>query len=386
MIAYNKQTLDNLAVKEQTAAALRRQLITTEEATAVGQAYPVNFYTPNPVIRIGLFILTVIILLAALGLFLLMGASSSESAIRGMLLAVGICSYIALEVLVRSNHYYHAGIDDALLWVALLLIGITIGFESHMSPAALYLIAAVLTGMATLRFADMILAGISYLSLVMLMVYTIIQTGLGSSTVVPFAVMLFSAGVYFVAKRLTSLHICRHYKNCLIVVEVLSLVTLYMSGNYFVVREGGQALLGTELQPGQDIPAGWFFWIFSGGIPLAYIWAGIRRKDVVLLRTGLLLIAAIVFTIRYYHHILPLEDVMVLGGILLTGGAWLLIRYLRTPRQGFTYEETDEALLADKLNVESLVIAQTYTPVTPTPPDVTFGGGTGGGGGASGNY
>jgi hypothetical protein len=101
----------------------------------------------------------------------------------------------------------------------------------------------------------------------------------------------------------------------------------------------------------------------------------------------MILLAAIVFTVRYYHSIMPLETAMVLAGLALILTAWGLIRYLKAPRRGFTYEEPETPSLADKLRLESLIIAQTYTPAAHTPGnDMNFGGGSGGGGGASGDY
>ena len=100
------------------------------------------------------------------------------------------------------------------------------------------------------------------------------------------------------------------------------------------------------------------------------------------------LIAAIVFTVRYYYHILPAETAMVIGGILFIVLAYALIRYLHEPKYGFTYKEQDEPFFMDKLNAESLVIAQTFSgpslPATDT--GTQFGGGTGGGGGATGEF
>ena len=79
---------------------------------------------------------------------------------------------------------------------------------------------------------------------------------------------------------------------------------------------------------------------------------------------------------------------MVMGGILFIGIAYALIKYLYEPKYGFTYREQDEPFFMDKLQVESLVIAQTFSePRLPSSDTGTqFGGGTGGGGGATGEF
>jgi hypothetical protein len=107
---------------------------------------------------------------------------------------------------------------------------------------------------------------------------------------------------------------------------------------------------------------------------------------VILIRVGLLLVAAIVFTVRYYYSIWPMEVLMAVGGIFMIGLAWVLIRYLHEPKHGFTYKETDSRHVMDKMNVESLVLAETFSQVPAAEAGTKFGGGSFGGGGSSGEF
>ena len=70
--------------------------------------------------------------------------------------------------------------------------------------------------------------------------------------------------------------------------------------------------------------------------------------------------------------------------------AYILIKYLKTPRHGFSSLELNKKHLLENLQIESLVIAETFknTATAPPPPnhDFQFGGGSGGGGGAGGEY
>jgi hypothetical protein len=94
-----------------------------------------------------------------------------------------------------------------------------------------------------------------------------------------------------------------------------------------------------------------------------------------------------VFTIRYYYHVMPLEIAMILGGSVMILVAYLLIRYLQQPRQGFTYKEAKKKLAINKLQVEALLINQSFAaPQTPQSTGTNFGGGSGGGAGAGGTY
>jgi hypothetical protein len=390
MLAYNTVTLDNLEIKDEAETALRKDCIDMPTYKAIEAAYPINFYTPNPVIKIGLFILTAIIVSLSLGLISLMLLDSvlREHGFATLSIIAGLACYGALELFIREKKFYRAGVDDALLWSAILLLISSLAWYDNLPAITWCLVTLIVTALATLRFADMVIAGAAFLAFLALVFSIMIELGPIAKTITPFVIMTLSLGVYYVAGRWMKLTAFRHYKHCLTVIAVLSLLTLYLAGNYYVVRELSNAMFDLHLQEGQSIPGALFFWVYTTIVPIIYLYFGIRKKDAILLRTGMILLAAIVFTIRYYHSVMPLETAMVLGGLILTGGAWALIRYLKVPRHGFTYEETDEPTLADKLKLESLIIAQTYVPgATATPSnDMNFGGGTGGGGGASGEY
>jgi hypothetical protein len=97
------------------------------------------------------------------------------------------------------------------------------------------------------------------------------------------------------------------------------------------------------------------------------------------------LVAGAIFTIRYYYHILPAELAMIIGGCILIAGAYGLIRYLQTPKHGFTSIAPDEPKPhpLQNLPVESLILAETFksTPTQPSDQPPHFGGGSGGGSG-----
>lgn len=389
MLAYNSTTLDNLEIKEEAEKALRKNCIEVSTYKAIEAAHPVNFYTPNPVIKIGLFILTVVIVSFSLGLLTLMmlDALRNEDGFAGLCIFAGLVCYGALEMAIREKKLFRAGVDDALLWGAVSLICSSMAIAGHVSATTVCFVVCFVTLLATLRFADMVMAGVAYLAFLGFIFTVAVKLGPVAKTIVPFLIMVVSVTVYVAVKKISAYHFSRHYKHCLTVLSALSLLTLYMAGNYFVVRELSDRMFDLQLQDGQSIPGALFFWIYTAVVPVVYLWLGIRKKDAVLLRTGMVLLAAIVFTVRYYHSVLPLETAMVLGGMVLTVGAWALIRYLKEPKHGFTYEEPEDPSLADKLRLESLIIAQTYVPgAQPAGNDMQFGGGSGGGGGASGDY
>jgi hypothetical protein len=120
-------------------------------------------------------------------------------------------------------------------------------------------------------------------------------------------------------------------------------------------------------------------------IPAAYLFKGIQKKDVILLRTGLILVAGIVFTIRYYYHVAPLEITFTISGIIMILIAYIITRYLTPSKFGYTHAEPNDPELAGLLQLESLVVAQTFhqTPANEPEKRFDFGGGSGGGAGAT---
>jgi hypothetical protein len=389
MIAYNNEWLNNLLVQDQADKAINTNCISKEEKEIIAASYPVGFYSPNFFVRIGLFILTWVILIFGMGLISLIVFSSltNDKAAGGIFIFFGVVIYGGLELMVNNKHY-KSGVDDALMWMS---AGCVIGglntltnISSEANAILIFMIALFLF----LRFTNMLMAGIASLALLAIIFFSVIKFGAVAKAITPFVIMIASAFIYFFTKQFLKDQKWKHYFNGLLMISITALVCFYVAGNYFVVREASIAMFNLDLKPGETIAFGWLFWLFTICIPVLYIIGGIQSKDAILLRVGLLLLTAVVFTVRYYYHILPAEAAMVIGGIIFIVIAYALIKYLHEPKYGFTDKQQDEPFFMDKLNVESLVIAQSFSgsalPATDT--GTQFGGGSGGGGGAGGAF
>jgi hypothetical protein len=121
MIVYNENSLDRLMFKEEAAIALRRQLIPKNEFDAVAAANVVDLYRPNIFIRIGLFLVTVVIASMSFGLIILVTADAldSDTGFFWICIIFAFFIYVALEWIIQSKRHYRSGVDDALLWNAL---------------------------------------------------------------------------------------------------------------------------------------------------------------------------------------------------------------------------------------------------------------------------
>lgn len=389
MIAYNHTSLDNLLVNEETKFALDHTLISKEEAEVIEKTYPVNLYTPNLFIRIGLFLLTTVIILMAFGLFCLLILSSSERGFGILTLIFSLLTYVALEFLIYEKKHYRSGIDDAMLWLSMVfMVSAANLFYNSIPFLGQSVLIFILASYFLLRFGNALMGCLAFIAFLAIIFYGAITLGDMAKATMPFLLMAISFFVYWLIKKNKNNNRLRYYKTGCTLIEILALITLYTAANYFVVREVSNSMFDLQLKEGESVPGGWFFWITTILLPVVYIFRGIQKRDVILLRTGLILIAAMVFTIRYYHHIAPLEIAMTMGGIIMILIAYGITKYLSSPKYGFTHAEPNEPTLAGLLQVESLVVTQTFHQTTPTESGdhTRFGGGSGGGGGATDKY
>lgn len=389
MIAYNHTSLDHLLINEEVKDALQQELISKEETVAIEKAYPVNFYSPNLFIRIGLLLLTTVIVLMIFGIFCLMALDSSNKGFGILTLFFSLGIYGGLEFLIRQKNHRHSGIDDAMIWLSMgFMIGAVNLLNTSMSFLSQSVLIFILSCYYLLRFGNALMAGIAFISFLAIVFYGALPLGNVAKTTMPFLVMAISFFVYLFVRKYRSNNRLRYYTLCCTAIEILALLILYIAGNYFTVREVSNSMFDLYLKEGESIPGGWFFWILTVVLPLVYIFRGIQKKDVILLRTGLLLVAAIVFTVRYYHHVAPLEIAMSVGGTIMIAIAYIITKYLTPSKYGFTHAEPNDPGLTGLLQLESLAVAQTFHQTPAPEPDkhFDFGGGSSGGGGATGNY
>ena len=387
MIAYNKDWLNANIALDEIENAFAKSNISQEERDAAAAQFKTGFYTPNIYIRVGLILLTLIIVSfssAVLALFFISTDIDIErsAAILGIFFGVGC--HVALELFVKKKHHHQSGVDDALLWIGAIYFVTGSYFLFNLSTLGTAILICILSLYCTLRFADRLMAAVTALALLGMIFFAVLRIGSSAKFIMPFVLMFVSALIYFSSKKITSILANRYYKNCLLVTSIVGLACAYLAGNYFVVREASVEFFDMSLTKNETVPFGWLFWLFSFAIPLLYIFAGVKRKDLVLIRVGLLLVAGIVFTVRYYYHMVPLEISMIIGGIMMIGIAYILLKYLKIPRKGFTAIAEMNARRSN--NLEALIIAETLSAPQQSPSGTQFGGGDFGGGGASGEY
>jgi hypothetical protein len=393
MIIYNKEWLNNLHIVDLLKADHQANRITTAEFDNIKAAYPVGFYMPGAVVRVGLFILTFIIASVSTGFLSLIasGADILDSPVWPIFL--GVICYGSLEFLVKGKHYFHSGVDNALLYYSACLFAggcIWSIINMHLTSGDTLLCAALICILCTIlsfRFADVVTTAVSCIAFFAFVYFAWAKAGQFGLATMPFVMMIAAGGVYFFFNRIGKNKDSVNYTNCITIAKLISLVTLYAAGNYFVVNRLNNALNGLD-DSHTAIPFGYIFWLWMLLIPVVSLFIGIKKKNTMFLRIGMILAAASVATFRNYYHLLPIEIMLTLSGMILLALSYTIIKYLKIPRNGFTYAEPDEAGTLDSLNIEGLVIGETTSHLTPAAnqPTQRFGGGTGGGGGSSGDF
>lgn len=395
MIIYNKTWLTNLDIQDQIRPSLAAGELTKEEFQNIEKAYPVGFYSPNIFVRSGLFLLTCVIALFGGCLLTYLAWDLVTVHSGAWVLFLGLISYIALEVIVKTKHHFRSGTDDALIWISggLFCVAFTWltftmdwDFRTTMNTTiSMVAFTFILSLFLAVRFADSLMSLFCFLTALVLAVLLAIDHLSFGKEILPFLVMLLSALVYYFSWSKSSHLKFIHYQHCLRVLQTGSLLILYLAGNYYVVQELGNELYGYTTIGPYKVPYPIFFWPWTIMVPFIYTGLGLYKKNVILLRTGLILIAIAAVTFKNYYHVLPIESTLVLIGLITLGGSYWVIRYLKTPKKGFTSEELSEDTISGGINVESLIIATTQLD-TPSGTENRFGGGDFGGGGSSSNF
>jgi hypothetical protein len=394
MIIYNKTWLENLHVRKQANTWFRQHFISKEEKEKIDQTHEVGFYAPSFLMSLGLFFFTSILISSASGFITFFIASSGMTEeigfqIIGFLLGIS-CLFMA-ENYKQKEHFYHTGTDNALVWAGCgFIIGnvfwMLVGSESsgEISLTVGFLFSFLVCSLATVRYADILAAISAFICWFLFLFFFCGHFGDLVKAILPFISFVNAIGFYLLAKKWNTSKIKIYWGPCMAIIEASALLMAYISVNYFVVREMSAMMFELALAEGEDIPFAALFYFFTFAIPVFYIFWGLKTKDRLMLRMALLLVVVSILTIRHYYSILPIETAMAIGGFILLGISYFLIRYLHTPKFGLTYQNEEEGNRL--LNLEGILIAQTFGGTHKPNTDPNFGGGGFGGGGANGGF
>ncbi|MCI0752025.1 MAG: hypothetical protein L0Y35_09315 [Flammeovirgaceae bacterium] len=377
--AYNETWLHNLRLLKEVKRWKKKGIIPDEQFTEMAKAYPVHFYHPNFIIRILLIIATLLALSGVTGFFALIMPHDTETTVAMLCILYGFVSWIILEKKFIKENHFKSGVNEAILYHSIGFIAGGIALLMDFDSQLILWGCLILLAFAAYRYLDLLctLAGLLVASY--LLFHNFYELGGIMQQLLPFVFIAAFTPFYFFIKKIKSRPITDPWMYCLLIIEAFSLLMIYLAGNYFVVRELSIELMGLALEPGQEIPFAFVFYGLTVLIPIGYLYAGIKNKDQVLMRVSLVVLAFSVFTFKYYYSTGHHEITFTTSGIILITISLLLLRYLKTPRNGYTCENILEEKWANA-NAEAFIISQTLGGNKITTPDMPGGGASGGAG------
>ena len=388
MLAYKQSDLEALA-DWQLAKTLKKDGMLVEGADLTELEAASKLYHPGFLMRILLFVVGLIGVSGGIGMIFFMFQDALDTAWQMLFLFVGISLLVAHEALfVHNLKHFKTGLTEVFLFGGLQMLSFGINGDSDRYIWLTLFIMAALCAAAAIRYVNNVLVAIALGLLVAGLLNIAEQSGPMFTNLLPFVVMLLFAVGYFLGHRLEKIPALQIWENQINTLQAVSLLLIYIGGNYFVVRELGQSLNGSHLEPGQDIPFAWLFYTFTVVIPLLYLYRGIKTRNRIFIWIGLAMAGFSVFTFKYYFSLGHPEITITLAGMLLLGFAVYFLNYLKAPKKGLTRERVVAAKL-DFLISEGMLISQTMGSAgqahQPNENDLMGGGGFGGGG-ATGNF
>jgi len=383
--AYHEQWVYSLHVIKQAKLWLKHGLINPEQFETISESYRTPLFHPNFVIRILLFIATLIATSGISGLIMLLFSDAGDTVISIVCVLFGVGAFTILERLFINNKHYKSGVTEGVAYMAcgIIITGVAILVDFD-QVLLIQLIALMVFGFAAFRYLDLVLTLAFVVTLSWTIFYHFYEADGIFRSIIPFVFMIMFSGFYVLVHKLRKRTRLNLWNHNLLALEVSSLLLIYAGGNYLVVRELTVNLMSLMLEPGQDIPFAWLFYFFTLTIPPFYLVYGIKSKNIVLIRVGLVALFFSVYTFKHYFLTNYTEVFLMVTGGLLIITAIAFLRYLKKMKRGFTSENLLSSSWAN-LNAEAFIISQTMGGNQPENVTIkeTGGGGSTGGGGAS---
>ena len=389
IIAYDIAELEKTKVLSQAKVLYKSKVLNEEQWNTIREKYASKLYSPSVFMKVVLFIFSLIGMTTVIGPIAALFGDIGKSGYQILAFILGILILFFTErVLIKQKSHFNSGITEAGIFSGLSFIAF--GLLS-LDPPGLYLslfVGLILTLFAAIRYLNLfaLVLAIGFFCGIIFRVIT--DIGGFVEALMPFIFMTLFGILYWFTKKLQAKLPNVIFENQFIVLKTLALTLFYISGNYFVVRKLSFELMGLNISPNDDIPFALVFYILTALVPIGYLYWGIKRKSILLIRVGLLTIALSALTFRYYFSLGHPVLIITVSGALLILIALVIFNYLKQIRNGYTRE----LLLHEKWssqNLTAIIASQTLGGNKindPTDDAAMFNGGSFGGAGAGGNW
>lgn len=386
MIVYDKTELENVTLLEEGQSLKSAGFINKEQYNLIINELAVPKSQNNILIRAGFFLLGSFLYSSICGFITLLSLEGNYENYKVLVFIFSIIGFAGTDFLAKQK-FYRYGLDDAFLLGSQLTLAIAIGISTDGNGLIISLILMITSLLSYLRYVHLSMALLFCFATTSSLVYTLFELGATGKTILPFVLMLFSAGIYFYSKPILKNLKTTFYYEGVLLANSFSLILFYLSGNYLVVRELSVALLGAEIAPNSDISFAYIFYVFTFIVPAAYLVYSLLKKDRIMLWIGALAMAFSIYSIRFYYAVLPIETFLTIAGLLLFAFTYFAINKLKHKETGITFRPDRFTNSNAFMNAETLIASQLgLKPETVQESDMKFGGGGFSGGGSSGEF
>jgi len=394
---YSASSEETLRARQLLTDWANEGFLTKEQYQRLEQETVSELRTTNIFLRLVLFFFTLVTVGAAVALFFV-GSGPSEQTIGVFLLIFAVVCYAAAEYSVFQAGLYRYGIEEALVVcsVGFLCAGIQFAFfsDSPYSPKLESLVpavGAVLSLWIWRRF------GLWYAFLAAMIFVAFLPGYWTSSHSAQHLIVagFYAAGLVCVA-AVRSRHRFDYLDDAYSLVEAFLWLGIYLAVNLQLssFKLPTQWWSGPRAASEFARPFYWTTWVLIWCLPPIVLARGVRKKDRFVIAVGAI-VAVLTFVSNkpYLGWVRHTWDPIILG-ILLTGVAVFIRRWLGAGssgiRHGFTAERLsgkDKRWMDAGSAVFGLLTPQSMTPAPQTgTKDFRFGGGASGGGGATGDF
>ena len=389
IIAYNFPELEKRNVLSEASNLFKSNVLNEEQWGKIQVEFETKLYTPTVTMRVLLFIISLIGMSTIMGPIALILGDIGETGHQLLSFLLGISLLLFTEIkLIKKESHYKSGITEAGIYAGLSFIAFALlGSKSH-SLLVYPIVGFLLAAFAAIRYLNLTALVITIGFFGWLLFQVLSDIGGVAQALMPFIFIIAFGLIYWGSNKVRAKLTAEFLNDQFIILQTISLVLVYLAGNYFVVRELSIKMLGLTLSEHEDIPFAFVFYGLTALVPIAIIYWGIKHRSVLLIRVALVTIALSVITFKYYFSLgMPVLTITISGAILIIV-ALLLLNYLKQPRKGYTREK----LLNNKWSspdIMAVVASQTLggnQSSGSVSEDINFGGGKFGGAGAGGNW
>lgn len=388
MTAYDKEELDDLILIEEAASLYSAGFIDKNQKDRIKSELTAFRMQNNILVRLGFFLLGSFLYLSICGAISLLGLSGEQFFFSICCYIFALVGFVGAELLANMKYYRH-GLDDAFVLGSILNLGIAVAITTEGYELIIAIFVAFKSFLLYRRYLNLPALLVFCVASAAVLFFGLLELGEIGKMILPFVTLLFSAGFYFFTKKnIQKLTETYHY-NGLLFANSFCLILFYLSCNYLVVRELSVTLMDNPIAEGKDIPFAFFFYAFTLIVPLVYLVQALKTKDRILLWISFLAIGFSIYTIRFYHSVLPIEIALTLGGIVLFAIAYFSIKKLKDKESDLTFKPDRLNSSNPFLNMETLIVASTFGVKPEAKPEdspMDFGGGGFSGGGSEGTF